>query len=176
MQNARYEKRLARHGALPGTKGLEHRVGGLEKMHVKGSVCHEPNNHQKMVDLRAEKVRRVQEFIPKQTVTGPKSGDVLVVGWGGTKGHLVNAVEDLQKEGKSISLCHFNYINPLPRGVEDIFRRFKKIVVCELNMGQFANYLRMNFQQVEYQQYNKVQGLPFTVTELKEKFNSMLEK
>ena len=83
-------------------------------------------------------------------------------------------MSDLQKEGKSVSLCHFNYINPLPHGVRDIFRRFKKIVVCELNMGQFANYLRMNFQEFEYLQYNKVQGLAFTVTELKEKFNSLL--
>ncbi len=173
---ARDEKRLARQWAFPGTAGLEHRIGGLEKMDGKGSVCHEPMNHQKMVNLRAAKVERVQDFIPKQTVMGPKSGDVLVVGWGGTKGHLLNAVEDLQKEGHKISLCHFNYINPLPKGVREIFSKFKRIVVCELNHGQFADYLRMNLQQFEYLQYNKVQGLPFTVTELKDYFNEILKK
>lgn len=173
---ARDEKRLARSWALPGTRGLEHRVGGLEKEFLKGSVCHDPLNHQKMVDIRAEKVARVQDYIPKQTVSGDKSGELLVVGWGGTKGHLQNAVEDLRKEGKSVSMCHFNYINPLPRGVKEIFGRFKKIVVCELNSGQFANYLRINFQDTEFLQYNKVQGLPFTVTELKAKFNSILEE
>ena len=174
MPYRRDPKRLARYWALPGTKGVEHRVGGLEKDFLKGSVSHNPANHQNMVNIRAEKVARVADFIPKQSVMGKKSGDLLVVGWGGTYGHLSTAVSDLQKEGKSVSLCHFNYINPLPHGVRDIFRRFKKIVVCELNMGQFANYLRMNFQEFEYLQYNKVQGLPFTVTELKEKFNSLL--
>ncbi len=174
MPYRRDPKRLARYWALPGTKGVEHRVGGLEKDFLKGSVSHNPANHQNMVNIRAEKVARVADFIPKQEVMGKKSGDLLVVGWGGTYGHLSTAVSDLQKEGKSVSLCHFNYINPLPHGVREIFKRFRKIVVCELNMGQFANYLRMNFQEFEYLQYNKVQGLPFTVTELKEKFNSLL--
>lgn len=172
---ARDEKRLARSWAFPGTKGNEHRVGGLEKDFLKGSVSHNPANHQKMTDIRAAKVKRVQEFIPEQTVIGEESGDLLVVGWGGTKGYLSNAVKDLSKEGKKISLCHFNYINPLPKGVREIFGRFKKIVVCELNSGQFVNYLRMNFQDVEFLQYNKVQGLPFTTTELKTNFNSILE-
>lgn len=172
---ARDEKRLARSWALPGTRGLEHRVGGLEKDYTKGSVSHDPLNHQRMVDVRAEKVERVQEFIPKQTVYGEKSGDLLVVGWGGTKGYLLNAVEDLRKEGKKISLCHFNYINPLPKGVREIFGKFKKIVVCELNSGQFANYLRINFHEFNFMQYNKIQGIPLTTTELKAEFNSILE-
>jgi 2-oxoglutarate ferredoxin oxidoreductase subunit alpha len=89
---------------------------------------------------------------------------------------LQATVEKMQEEGKSISLCHFNYINPLPKGVEEIFSKFKKIVVCELNEGQFANYLRMNFQQFSYEQYNKCQGLPFTTVELEAKFNELLEK
>lgn len=176
MPYARDAKRLARSWALPGTKGVEHRVGGLEKDFLKGSVSHDPLNHQRMVDIRAEKVHRVQDFIPKQTVLGKSRGDVLVVGWGGTRGHLTTAVEELQQEGRSISLCHFNYINPLPKGVREIFAGFKKIIVCELNAGQFANYLRMNFQEFNYLQYNKVQGLPFTIVELKDKFNELLEK
>ncbi len=170
----RDEKRLAREWALPGTVGLEHRIGGLEKDFLKGSVSHVPENHQKMVDIRAAKVAKVAEFMPEQTVYGDKSGDVLVVGWGGTYGHLRTAVDALRAEGKSISHAHFELINPLPRGVEKIFKSFKKIIVCELNMGQFANYLRMNFQQFNYLQFNKTQGLPFTVEELIEKFNLVI--
>lgn len=172
---ARDEKRLARTWALPGTKGLEHRVGGLEKDFLKGTVSHDPMNHQRMTDVRAAKVARVQEFIPQQEVFGDKEGDLLVVGWGGTYGHLLTAVQEMRKNGKSVSLCHFNYINPLPKNVKDIFGNYKKILVCELNMGQFANYLRMNFQEFNYMQFNKVQGLPFTVVELVDKFNKVLE-
>ncbi len=171
---ARDEKRLARMWALPGTKGVEHRVGGLEKHALTGAVSHDPDNHQRMVEARAAKVARVQDFIPKQEVVGDKKGDLLVVGWGGTYGHLLTAVTEMQNEGHKVSLCHFNFINPLPRNVRDIFSRFRKIVVCELNTGQFANYLRMNFQEFEYLQYNKVQGLPFTVTELKQAFERIL--
>ncbi len=168
--------RLARRWALPGTEGLEHRIGGLEKDSLKGNVSHDPKNHQKMVELRAAKVARVADFIPEQTVFGQAEGDLLVVGWGGTKGHLLASVEALQEQGKKVSLCHFNYINPLPHGVRDIFARFKKIVVCELNEGQFANYLRMNFQEFSFEQFNKCQGLPFTTVELEEKFNELLAK
>jgi 2-oxoglutarate ferredoxin oxidoreductase subunit alpha len=171
---ARDEKRLARNWAIPGTKGLEHRVGGLEKDFLKGSVSHDPINHQRMVEVRAEKVSRVVDFIPKQTVMGEKSGELLVIGWGGTRGHLETAVGELQAEGKSISLAHFNYINPLPKNTREVLKKFKKIVVCELNEGQFADYLRMNFQEFEYLQFNKVQGLPFTSVELKEEFNKLL--
>jgi 2-oxoglutarate ferredoxin oxidoreductase subunit alpha len=170
----RDEKRLARQWAFPGEKGLEHRIGGLEKDFLKGTASHDPINHQRMTDIRQAKVDRVADFIPEQTVMGPESGELLVVGWGGTYGHLLTAVQQMQAEGKSVGLCHFNFINPLPKGVEDLFARYKKIVVCELNMGQFANYLRMNFQQFNYLQYNKVQGLPFTVTELKERFEQLL--
>lgn len=176
MPYRRDEQRLARTWALPGTPGLEHRIGGLEKDSLKGSVSHDPANHQKMVDLRAAKVARVQDFIPEQTVYGDPEGDVLVIGWGGTRGHLETAVDELRAEGKSVSLCHFNYINPMPKGVREIFGRFKKLIVCELNEGQFANYLRMSFQEFQYDQFNKVQGLPFTVKELKEKFNELLAK
>jgi 2-oxoglutarate ferredoxin oxidoreductase subunit alpha len=172
---ARDEKRLARSWAFPGKKGLEHRVGGLEKDFIKGTVSHDPINHQRMTDIRAAKVERVQEFIPQQEVFGDKEGDLLVIGWGGTYGHLLTAVEDMREKGKSVSLCHFNYINPLPKNVKEIFGRYKKLLVCELNMGQFAMYLRMNFQEFNYLQYNKVQGLPFTVVDLVEKFNQVLE-
>ncbi len=173
MPYVRNEK-LARGWAFPGKVGLEHRVGGLEKDAVKGSISHDPANHQKMVDLRAAKVAKIAEDIPVQNVIGDPEGDLLVVGWGGTRGHLQNAVEELRSDGKRISLCHFNYINPLPRGVREIFARFRRIVVCELNEGQFAAYLRQTFPSIRYEQYNKCEGQPFTIVELKAKFESLL--
>ena len=175
MPYARNEK-LARSWAFPGKAGLEHRVGGLEKDKLKGSISIDPQNHQEMTNLRAAKIAKIADYIPHQTVYGDPEGDLLVVGWGGTRGHLQNAVDKMRAEGKKVSLCHFNYINPLPHGVADIFKRFKKIVVCELNEGQFANYMRMSFPQFGYEQFNKVQGLPFTKEELVDKFNELLEK
>jgi 2-oxoglutarate ferredoxin oxidoreductase subunit alpha len=164
----------ARTWAIPGTPALEHRIGGLEKHQRTGAVSHDPANHQTMTELRAEKVARVADMIPTQEVIGEPEGDLLVVGWGGTRGHLQSAVEKLQAEGQRVSLCHFNWIDPLPRGCEEIFARFKKIVVCEINMGQFVGYLRMNFRTPEFLQYNKVQGLPFTVDELVDHFKTLL--
>ena len=170
-------ERLARSWALPGSPGCEHRLGGLEKQDCIGCLSHDPQNHQRMVELRAEKVARVANYIPEQEVYGDSiGGDLLVVGWGGTYGQLRTAVDAMRAEGKSVSHCHFSYINPLPKGTEGIFSKFKQIVVCELNMGQFANYLRMNFPHIDFQQYNKVQGLPFTVVELTEHFDTLLTR
>ncbi len=174
MPYVRNEK-LARGWAFPGKEGLEHRVGGLEKDSVKGTISHDAANHQLMTKLRAEKVAKVADYIPAQTVYGDQEGDLLVVGWGGTRGHLQNAVDMMRAEGKRVSLCHFNYINPLPKGVRDIFARFKKIVVCELNDGQFASYLRSLMPEFTYEQHNKCEGQPFTVVELREKFDSLLK-
>ena len=124
--------------------------------------------------IRQEKVERVAEFIPNQEVIGDEKGDLLVVGWGGTYGHLYSAVKQLRKEGKSISLAQFNYINPLPKNTADILKNFKKIVVCEINNGQFVNYLRMKHPDFKYQQFNRIQGLPFQTSELIEHFNNLL--
>ncbi len=168
MPYKRDKERLSRKWAIPGTPDLEHRIGGLEKT-VKGTVSYIPENHELMVSLRAEKVERVANEIPELTIFGPDSGDLLIVGWGGSYGYLLTAVRELQAEGYKASLVNFNYINPLPKNVGEIFARFRKIVVCELNMGQFANYLRMKFQDFKYEQINKVQGLPFTVTGNKRK-------
>jgi 2-oxoglutarate ferredoxin oxidoreductase subunit alpha len=161
--------------ALPGMEGLRHRLGGLEKWDVTGNVSTDPENHQKMVEYREKKVQKVADRIPEQEVMGEASGDLLVVSWGGSKGAVLNAVTALQDEGKSISHAHFSYINPLPKNTEDILKGFKHIVVCELNMGQFVKYLKINFPHYSYLQYNKVQGLPFTEGELKTKFNQILE-
>ena len=170
----RDEEKLARSWAVPGTVGMEHRIGGLEKT-VKGTVSYVPENHELMVKLRAEKVERVANEIPDLEVHGAKSGQLLVVGWGGSYGYLITAVRELREEGYKVGLVNFNYINPMPRNVKDVFRKFKKIVVCELNLGQFADYLRIKHQEFTYEQINKVQGLPFTVNDIKEKCIKMLE-
>ncbi len=168
------DERLVRGWAFPGKRGLEHRIGGLEKHALKGTISYDPANHAEMVATRARKVALIADDLPEQGVEGDASGTLLVVGWGGTKGHLSSAVNALRAEGKSVSLCHFNYINPLPKGVAEIFGRFERIVVCELNEGQFAAYLRQTFRQFDFAQYNKCEGQPFTVAELVEKFNSIL--
>jgi 2-oxoglutarate ferredoxin oxidoreductase subunit alpha len=168
-------KRFARSWAIPGTPGLEHRIGGLEKTD-KGTVSYVPENHELMVKLREDKVNNVVEKIPDLKVFGEESNDLLVVGWGGSYGHLLTAVRELQNEGYKVSLANFNYIKPFPKNVREVFSKFKKILVCELNLGQFANYLRMNFQEFNYNQFNKVQGIPFTVNEIKEHCIKLLEE
>ncbi|NJY62283.1 2-oxoacid:acceptor oxidoreductase subunit alpha [Salinimicrobium sp. CDJ15-81-2] len=171
----RDEITLARDWAVPGTPGLEHRVGGLEKDAGTGNVSHVPQNHEVMTQVRAEKVRRVQSFIPELVPEFASEGDLLIIGWGGTYGSLHTAAKQLYDEGfRNIGFAHFNYINPLPKNTEELFSKFKKIIVCELNTGQFASILRMNFSR-EFLQYNKVQGLPFANTELIEKFKQIVE-
>lgn len=172
MPYARNEK-LARGWAFPGKKGLEHRIGGLEKDHLKGTISYDPANHQEMVTTRRRKVELVADSLPAPEVFGDEKADVLVVGWGGTRGHLHSAVRDLQQQGRSIAHLHFNYIYPLPHGVEEVLSRYDRIVVCELNEGQFAAYLRQTFPSIRFEQYNKCEGQPFTLVELKDKFNTM---
>jgi len=166
---------LAREWAFPGMKGFEHRIGGLEKNKV-GTVSHDPENHQQNSEYREKKVELVADMLPNLEVCGDEDGDVLVVGWGGTYGHLISAVRELRKDGKNVSLAHFNYIRPLPKNTEEVFSKFKKIIVCELNLGQFASYLRNKLPQFTYYQANKLKGLPFTVAELKESVNKLLEE
>jgi 2-oxoglutarate ferredoxin oxidoreductase subunit alpha len=153
---------MVRRWALPGSIGLEHRVGGLEKNN-NGAVTSDPLVHERMVAERAEKVKRLANFIPEQKVIGKEKGDVLIVGWGGTFGHLYTAVKEFHEQGKSVSLAHFDFIFPLPKNTGEIFSNFKKIIVCELNSGQFANYLRTQYQQFPITNNNKVQGQPFIV-------------
>lgn len=167
---------LARYWAVPGTYGLRHRIGGLEKEDVTGIVSHDPLNHEKMVKLREEKVQRIANYIPEQNVVGEEEGDLLVIGWGGTYGAIYSAIKEMQADGKKISFSHFTYIKPLPKNTEELLSKFKRIIVCEINLGQFANYLRSQFPQFNYMQYNKIQGLPFMISELKSKFNQVLEE
>ncbi len=167
---------LARFWAMPGQKGLRHKVGGLEKEDITGAISHDPLNHQVMVELRDAKVEKVVNFIPEQDIVGEDEGDLLVIGWGGSFGPNLTAVEELQEEGYKISLAQFNYIRPLPGNTDKVFKGFKKRVVCELNMGQFADYLTMKHPKYEYLRFNKIQGLPFMISELKMKFKEILEE
>ena len=166
---------LARGWAIPGTPGLEHRIGGLEKDQLSGQVSYDPDNHQQMTDVRSEKIQRVQDHIPELKPEFASEGELLVVGWGGTYGNLYAAVKEMANNGNSgVGLAHFNYINPMPKNTAAVFERFKKVLVCELNTGQFASILRMQFPQVTIEQYNKIQGLPFGTAELLERFNKAL--
>jgi 2-oxoglutarate ferredoxin oxidoreductase subunit alpha len=167
-------EKLNRFWAIPGTDGLRHRIGGLEKEDGSGNVSHDPMNHQRMTFFREEKVNRVANYIPEQYVYGSEDAELLVVSWGGTYGVMRTVVEKMQKQGKSISLAHFRHIMPLPKNTEAVLSKSKKIIVCEINNGQFVKYLRMSFPQFKYDQYNKIQGLPFMVAELEEKFNTLL--
>lgn len=154
---------LVRRWAVPGQKGFEHRVGGLEKTH-EGVLSTDPLNHETMVRERAEKVQRIAVDLPKlQVINGAESGKLLVVGWGGTYGHILSAVREI---GDTVSYAHFDYILPLPSNTEAVLKSFEKVLVCELNSGQFADYLRARFPHVEILKYNKIQGQPFLVSEL----------
>ena len=172
----RDEETLARDWAVPGVPGFEHRVGGLEKDKITGNVSYVPENHEYMTKIRDEKIKRVQNYIPDIKTEFADEGDLLIIGWGGTYGSLHSAVKQITEEGYSkIGYAHFNYINPLPKNTEDILRKFKKIIVCELNTGQFAKILKINFNGFEFLQFNKVQGLPFGNSELIQKFKQLVK-
>jgi 2-oxoglutarate ferredoxin oxidoreductase subunit alpha len=158
-------KTLARPWAIPGTKGLEHRIGGLEKEDVTGNVSYDPVNHDKMVRLRAEKIARIAEDIPPVEVFGRDSGQVLVVGWGGTYGAITSAVETMQREGAAVSSIHLRHLNPFPKNLGDVLKRFKTVLVAELNLGQLCTLIRARYL-VDAISVNKVQGRPFKVAEI----------
>ncbi len=167
------DKNHVRPWAIPGTPGLEHRLGGLEKTNPTGNVSYDPENHQNMTLMRAAKVQNIANSIPEQEVVGPESGELLVVSWGGTYGSVLTACRQAQKQGKSVSHVHLQYIQPFPRNLGEILKRFKKILVPELNNGQLRTILRDKFL-VPAQGYNKIKGKPFLVGELYEKINEVL--
>ncbi|MEI8085636.1 MAG: 2-oxoacid:acceptor oxidoreductase subunit alpha [Paludibacter sp.] len=172
---SRDENTKVRYWSAPGTEGFGHRNGGLEKDYFTGTISSDSMNHEKMVATREQKVNNVSQIIPEAKVEGNASADLLVIGWGGTHGHLMTAVNSINKKGGKIALAHFNYINPLPKNAVDLIKGYKKVVVCELNSGQFATFLRSKVSGVEFLQYNKVQGQPFTAVELEEKFAELLK-
>ncbi|HYV85522.1 MAG TPA: 2-oxoacid:acceptor oxidoreductase subunit alpha [Patescibacteria group bacterium] len=162
---SRDPKTLARPWAVPGTPGLEHRIGGLEKEDVTGNVSYDPLNHDRMVRLRAEKIARIADDIPLIEVMGKESGRVLVVGWGGTFGAIASAVELLQKKGSPVSAIHLRYLSPFQRNLGEILKRFDKVLVPELNLGQLRTLLRARYL-VDAVGLNKIQGRPFKVAEI----------
>lgn len=164
---------LGRPWAIPGTPGHEHRIGGLEKADVTGNVSYDPENHERMVRLRAEKIERIANDIPDAAVHGDSQGDVLIIGWGSTYGAITTAVDYLRKEGKSVSSLHLRYLNPLPKNIGDILKNFKKIVVAELNLGQLRTLLRARYL-LDIQGLNKVKGRPFKIAEVMAKAREML--
>ncbi|MCB0308174.1 MAG: 2-oxoacid:acceptor oxidoreductase subunit alpha [Bdellovibrionales bacterium] len=169
----RDDKTLARPWVMPGTKGLEHRIGGLEKQDITGNVSYDPENHEKMTKLRASKIERITQEIGDTVISGKSSGKVLVVGWGNTYGAITTAVERLQKEGKSVSSIHLRHLNPFPKDLEKIFSSFEKILVPEINMGQLRMLLRSKYL-VDAIGYNKVQGQPMKISEVKKAIEELL--
>jgi len=174
MPYSRDEKTLARPWAIPGTPGLEHRVGGLEKQDLTGNVNYEPENHQKMINYRAEKIERIVQDVPDVEVRGETEGELLIVGWGSTYGAITSAVERSRKKGKKVSQIHLRHLNPFPKNLGEVLYNFKKVLVPELNKGQLISILRSKYL-VPAIGYNKVQGLPFKAVELENKIDEILQ-
>lgn len=166
---------LSRYWAIPGQEGLQHRLGGLEKDSVTSAISNDPVNHEKMVRLRREKVERIANDIPEQQVLCDKDADTLLIGWGGTYGHLYEAAETLNKEGKRIAFTQFRYINPLPANTAEIISRYKTIIVAELNTGMFADYLQSKFPNKDFRRINKIQGQPFLAKEIVDGVTNIME-
>ena len=164
---------LARPWAIPGTPGLEHRIGGLEKADITGNVNYDPLNHEKMTKLRNEKIDRIANFIPEQEVYGDAEGDLLVLTWGSTYGAALTAVDKLRGSGASVSHAHLRYLNPFPKNLGDILQRFKQVLIPELNLGQLRLLIRGKYL-VDAVGLSKVQGTPFKVTEIQTKCEELL--
>lgn len=171
----RDENTKVRYWAIPGTEGLAHRLGGLEKDAVTSAISTDPINHEKMVYIRKEKIERIADNIPALEVKCEADADTLLVGWGGTFGHLYTAAEELNNAGKSLAFAHFRYINPLPANTEDVLSKYKRVIVAELNTGQFADYLQSKFPEVKINRINKVQGQPFMVKEVIDGVTKIME-
>jgi len=172
----RDEKTLVRYWGVPGTPGYMHRIGGLEKDQLTGVISSNPENHQQMVNIRRQKIEHIAAFIPAQEVMGDQHADTLIVGWGGTYGHLLEASLRIRANGKKIAFTHFKHISPLPSNTYDLLKKYKRVIVAEQNNGQFAAYLSGRFQDLRnIQTFNRVEGQPFKVSELVEEFTKMME-
>ncbi|MBL7768442.1 MAG: 2-oxoacid:acceptor oxidoreductase subunit alpha [Flavipsychrobacter sp.] len=168
------DEKLVRPWAIPGTPGLEHRVGGLEKQNITGNISYDPENHQLMVKIRQEKVDKIADYIPEQKLdSGPDKGKILVLGWGSTYGAIKSAVQELQAEGQEVSHSHLRYIRPFPKNLGDILKNFEQILIPEINNGQLIKIIRDQYL-VDAKGYNKIMGIPITKTELLNKLKEML--
>jgi len=173
MPYARDEETLARPYAIPGTPGLEHRIGGIEKQHITGNVNYDPENHHLMVKLRQEKIDRATNDIPLVEVMGEKTGKVLVLGWGSTYGSISSAVEKMQRDGKSVSSAHLRYLNPFPKNLGEVIRGFETVIVPEMNLGQLCTMIRAKYL-VDAVPFSKVKGRPFQIREIVRKVEEYL--
>ncbi len=171
----RNEETNVRYKAVPGMADFMHRLGGLEKDYKTSAISTDPKNHQLMTDTRQAKIDYISNVIPDVVVRGNEKAKTLVVGWGGTYGHLLTAVNELNHEGQEVALAHFNFINPLPKNTEEVLRGYDKIVVCELNNGQFAGHLRTKFDGLNIDQFNQMQAQPFQVEEIKNAVKNVME-
>lgn len=174
MPYARDPESMARPWAIPGTPGLEHRVGGLGKAPLTGNVSYKPEHHQQMIDERAEKVARLADVIPEQEVLGPASGELLVVGWGSTYGAIRSAVQTAQREGHSVAATHIRYLSPFPKNLGQILKSYKRVLVPEMNMGQLAMLLKATYG-IPIESYPKVNGKPFKISEIHSKIAAVLK-
>ena len=173
MPYARDEETLARPYALPGTPGLEHRIGGIEKQHLTGNVNYDPENHHFMVLMRQAKVDRAAQDIPEVEVYGDPSGKVLVLGWGSTYGSITSAVEKLRAEGKSVSSAHLRHLNPFPSNLGEVLRSFERVIIPEMNLGQLCTMIRAKYL-VDAVPFSKVKGRPFQIREIVKKVEEYL--
>ena len=164
---------LARPWVLPGTPGMEHRIGGLGKQDVTGNVSYAPEDHERIVRVRADKIQGIASFIPELEVTGPEQGDLLVLGWGGTYGAIRAAVEQVRSEGLDVAHAHLRYLNPFPRNLGNVLSRYEQVLVPELNLGQLALLLQAHFLE-RVVKLNKVQGTPFQIREVADKIRQVL--
>lgn len=171
----RDKESLVRYWAVPGMEGFAHRLGGLEKDYETSAISTDPVNHQKMVITRQAKIDKIADYIPEVKVIGDADADLLIVGWGGTYGHLYEAMETMLETGKKVALAHFTFINPLPKNTAEVLSKYKKVVVAEQNNGQFANYLRGKVPGFNPCKFNRVKGQPFVVARLVEEFTKILE-
>ncbi|MBN8785904.1 MAG: 2-oxoacid:acceptor oxidoreductase subunit alpha [Terrimonas sp.] len=168
------DEKLVRPWAVPGTPGLEHRIGGIEKQNITGNVSYDPENHQLMVKIREEKVEKIAEYIPEQHLdSGPEKGKILVIGWGSTYGVIKSTVAELQAQGHEVSHAHLRYIRPFPRNLGDIIRNFDQVLIPEINNGQLIKIIRDKYL-VDAKGYNKIMGIPITKSELLEVLKKML--
>ena len=167
------DENLARPWAIPGTPGLEHRVGGLEKANITGDVSYDPENHDSMIKLRAQKIKNIAKNIPELKVNGDKEGELLVLGWGGTYGAITEAVLNARKAGYKISQAHLKYLNPLPANTGEVLRSFKKILIPEINLGQLSRLIKSEFL-IPVIQFNLVRGLPFRTNDIEEKIKEII--
>lgn len=172
----RNEETKVRYWAVPGTPLFMHRIGGLEKDYNSGIISSDPDNHQKMVKTRRKKIDNIAKFIPEQEVLGDNDASTLIVSWGGTYGHMLEALLRVQAMGKKIALAHFKFISPLPINTEEVLKKYKKIVVAEQNSGQFATYLQGKFPELNIFKFNRVKGQPFMVERLVEEFIKIMEE